>query len=84
MSKSQEEVERAMAALKEAGFSNNAVHELLTKRMDLRDRFAMAALTGLLAAYANDKCANTTAKMAFIHAEAMMAARMEAARKANA
>ncbi len=47
------EFDDAVAALVEAGFSNARALDLLTKRSELRDKFAMAALTGFLA---NQSC----------------------------
>lgn len=54
---------------------SNADHKAIAKavRRDLRDRFAMAALTGILAegSHALDNCANH----AYIFADAMLEAR---------
>jgi len=47
--KSTEDFERARKLLLDNGFSNSMVVDLLTKRKELRDGFAMAALQGLIA-----------------------------------
>lgn len=43
------EFREAVAALTNAGFTNARALELLTKRDELRDSFARAAITGFLA-----------------------------------
>ncbi len=47
------------------------------KKMELRDRFAMAALTGLLADSNLDTDENSFAKLAYTYADAMLKAREE-------
>lgn len=62
----------AWAALKAAGFSNQACLELLTKRAELRDKFAMAALPWVLDA---DEALEDRCNYTYEVADAMLKAR---------
>lgn len=50
-----EEFKDAVNALMDAGFSNARALDLLTKRMELRDKFICAAVTGLASKYTVNK-----------------------------
>ena len=69
------EYRRAVEALTDAGFTTSRAHDLLTCRKHLKDEYQMAALTGLLSAYGNDREALTVAAMALRYAEACLEVR---------
>lgn len=69
------EYRRAVDVLTASGFTPSRAHDLLTCRKHLLDEYAMAALTGLLSAYGNDREALTIANMALHYAKASMEVR---------
>lgn len=73
------EFQAAVDALVAAGFSNSRALELLTKRDELRDRFAIAALQGLTAKYAMNAPGDqdTIVQMAFELSDRAMLERMK-------
>lgn len=73
------EFQSAVEALVAAGFTNSRALELLTKRDELRDRFAMSALQGLAAKYALNAPADqqTLTQMAFELADQCLLERMK-------
>lgn len=73
------EFQAAVDALVGAGFSNSRAVELLTKRHELRDRFAVAALEGLVSKYNMNtpEDQQTLARMAFQLADTCLLERMQ-------
>lgn len=77
MSRASEEYQMAIRILREAGFSNTAIDEMVMQRMDHRDKFAIAALTGIMVHANWDTLPVLVAQRAYAIADACLEVRRE-------